>query len=433
MRAFVCICAAGLVASMTGCTTSQGYMMNVAGQTFYNQGNYAQAAQEFQRASYADPYNPNYIANLAAAQKKQGNLQAAEQTWARALDVNPQHQPSYHGLAQMYVEANRQQEASTLLSQWAAAQPYSPEPQIELAWLNRELGNSDGAVQSLQQALRISPNHPKATAALGQYYQDTGQMQLATNLYQQSLRSDWYQPEVQSRLATLQGFAPVPSSPGPPSRLAQNYGGTQNVRVPFPPTPQIAQGLSAAGANFGTTAFAQNYLTNPGVIAQGFPGTNFVGAQPAIPNFATAQPAISPPNIAMMPPTAPPAIQAFQPPVANFAAAPTTTIVPGPAFPTQPADTQYPLAGSGTTQPYTIDAFGADPFANQYISQPGAGIAVTPGVVTQPTHTDVFHPPSGISPAPIPQPANSLPATPGIAADPAHSPRVSTVPGISAF
>ena len=445
MRAFVCICAAGLVASLTGCTTSQGFMMNASGQSFYNQGNYAQAAQEFQRASFADPYNANYIANLATALKKQGNLPAAEQTYVRALDVNPQHQPSYHGLAQMYLETNRQQDASTLLSQWAAAQAYSPEPQIELAWLNREIGNPQGAMQSLQQALKISPNHPKATAALGQFYQDTGQMQLAANMYQQSLRSDWYQPEIQSRLATLQGYAPEPTLGNSTTQIAQNFGGVPNIRMPFPPAPQFAQNLSNNGANYGATTprFAQDYLTNPGLIAQGVPHQSFMATRPVMQNqFATAPQipqvaAVPTPNVAIVAPAPVAPTQVYQPPqpvVPNVAAIPQPTVVPGTVYPTQPADTQYPVTDFGTTQPYTSDAYGADPFANQYISQPNAGVVVAPGTTTvQPGTTGVFQPPPGsvATPGvPFPQPAASIP---GVAADPAHVPRVSGVPEMSAF
>lgn len=381
MRAFLCICAAGFVASVSGCVSSQGYLMNRGGQTFYNRGNYAQAAIEFQRAVAANPYNADYVSNLAAAQRKQGNLPAAEQTWRQALNINPSHQPSYHGLAQMYVENNRQNDAVALLSSWTASQPYSAEPQIEMAWLHRELGNSAGAAQSLQQALSISPNHPKAQAALGQYYQDNGRMAEAANMYQQSLQSDWYQPEVQSRLATLKGF----ESPGmdQSTQFAQSFGGPTNVTMQFPPTPQFAQANRFPPA----PQFARN-STYPMAGAQ-IAGVPQYG--PTVHNHVATGSRVSVPHTAHMPMAGGFQV-AQQPPAAGFA----------PTLPPQPAVTEYPMTGAETNMTYTGPVDG--PFADQFISQPYAGA-----------------------------PAHVFPQTEPVNADPAHVPQVSAVPEVQPF
>ncbi|MCA9067181.1 MAG: tetratricopeptide repeat protein, partial [Planctomycetaceae bacterium] len=56
--------AAGL-SSVTGCYSVNGYVMNRSGQAYYEQGNYQAAATEFQQAVMSDPYNPDYLANLA--------------------------------------------------------------------------------------------------------------------------------------------------------------------------------------------------------------------------------------------------------------------------------------------------------------------------------------------------------------------------------
>ena len=270
---------------MTGCLSSQGYMVNRAGQTFYDRGNYAQAAMEFQRAVAVDPYNADYVSNLASALKKQGNLPAAEQTWRQALNINPSHQPSYHGLAQMMIENSRQQEASQLLTSWAQAQPYSAEPYLEMAWLNRESGNAAGTQQSLQQALSINPNHPKALASMGQYYQDVGQMAAATTMYQRSLQNNWYQPEVQSRLATLRGFE-SPEAAMPQTQLAQ-LNASQSMQ--FPPVPQFARSEAIGG-------------TTPQMAFRPLPQNNAITQIP-MPQVPAAQVAYGQqlPNVAMQP------------------------------------------------------------------------------------------------------------------------------------
>ncbi len=434
MRVFLCICAASFVASSAGCMSSQGYMMNHAGQTFYQRGNYAQAAMEFQRAVAADPYNADYAANLAASLKKQGNLQAAEQTWRQALQLNPSHQPSYHGLAQMLVETERPNEAATLLSMWGTSQPYSAEPQIEMAWLNRELGNASGAAQNLQQALQVSPNHPKALAALGQYYQDTGQLAQAVSSYQQSLRSDWHQPEIQSRLATLRGF----ESPQQDARtqLAQSFNSVPNMTMQFPPTPQIAQARGRRFPPVPQFARAQNqFQASPygglaGQLAQASPyGTQAA----AIPQFAqTQQPHTGHqhgalhPQIAAIPPVPQPTFTANMP-VANghqFVQQPPVA----QTLPPQPAVQDYPVSG------FNSAVVSPDPFANQFINQPYAGaLTVQPGVPTGSApfaYTPPVQPSVGNAAQVFAPPVGAVPVT---NADPAHVPQVSSVPVLAPF
>ena len=434
MRVFLCICAASFVASSAGCMSSQGYMMNHAGQTFYQRGNYAQAAMEFQRAVAADPYNADYAANLAASLKKQGNLQAAEQTWRQALQLNPSHQPSYHGLAQMLVETERPNEAATLLSMWGTSQPYSAEPQIEMAWLNRELGNASGAAQNLQQALQVSPNHPKALAALGQYYQDTGQLAQAVSSYQQSLRSDWHQPEIQSRLATLRGF----ESPQQDARtqLAQSFNSVPNMTMQFPPTPQIAQARGRRFPPVPQFARAQNqFQASPygglaGQLAQASPyGTQAA----AIPQFAqTQQPHTGHQHgalhqqIAAIPPVPQPTFTANMP-VANghqFVQQPPVA----QTLPPQPAVQDYPVSG------FNSAVVSPDPFANQFINQPYAGApTVQSGVPTGSApfaYTPPVQPSVGNGAQVFAPPVGAVPVT---NADPAHVPQVSSVPVLAPF
>jgi len=178
-----------------------GYVMNRSGQTYYEQGNYAAAATEFQQAIASDPTNSDYVANLARTHLKSGNLQSAEQLYRQALAMSPSHQPSYHGMSEVLMAQGRADEAASLLQTWAATQPYVAESHVELAWLQRQTGQRDAAAQSLRNALQVNPGHTTALAHLGQYYHDAGQPDQAIALYQSSLQSDWNQPEVHERLA----------------------------------------------------------------------------------------------------------------------------------------------------------------------------------------------------------------------------------------
>jgi tetratricopeptide (TPR) repeat protein len=201
LRTAATLSAFGCLVFLSGCHSMNGYVMNASGQGYYEQGNYAMAAQEFQTALASSPKNPDYMANLAKSRLKMGDATGAEQLYRQALTTSPSHQPSYHGYSELMLAQGRNQEAMRMLNTWAATQPYIAESHVELAWLQRELGQHDAAAASLQTALQANPNHATALAHLGQHYHDTGQPDQAIAMYQRSLQANWNQPEVQSKLA----------------------------------------------------------------------------------------------------------------------------------------------------------------------------------------------------------------------------------------
>lgn len=216
-----------LLAGLAGCGSMSGHAKNNNGIGYFEQGKYSAAAEEFRRAVADSPNNSDYISNYATAMKKQGDLEKAENSYLRALDLDPAHQPSYHGLATLYVETGRTDLAHNLMKSWVDTQPYNPSAHVEMAWMHREMGNLSAAEEELRAALRINPNHPVALAQLGQVYQDSGRPREALSMYQSSLVGDWYQPELQHRVATL---TPQPAQP---------YAAPQYVRTPH---PQMVQG-----------------------------------------------------------------------------------------------------------------------------------------------------------------------------------------------
>ena len=139
-----------------------GYMMNASGHGYYEQGNYAMAAREFQSALESNPYNPDYMANLAKSRQKMGDPHSAERLFRQALSADPSHQPSYHGLAELMLASGRTDEATQLLTAWSSTQPYVAESHVELAWLQNELGQSHAAAGTLRRALQVNPSHSTA-------------------------------------------------------------------------------------------------------------------------------------------------------------------------------------------------------------------------------------------------------------------------------
>ena len=276
-----------IVGASCGCNQTSGYMMNRAATRYHNSGNYAQARSTFQRAVADSPQNAGYIHNLATAMRKQGDLAGAERTYRHALNVDPAHQPSYHSLVMLLNDQGRQHDASGLLQTWVDTQPYIAEPHIEMAWFKREQGDTVGAERSLMQALQVRPNHHIATAHLGQLYQDTGQRDRALAMYQRSLHKNWFQPHVQSRVASMgtsptrlmnatNYVAPTPQYAGtrfagqPTTNIAQ-YGTSQRVAMlhPLPTYSHATNGIATSSLPI----FAQQPIPATTIVQQPIPAS----------------------------------------------------------------------------------------------------------------------------------------------------------------
>jgi tetratricopeptide (TPR) repeat protein len=244
-------------AMLAGCNPMAAWTNNQSGKAYYRAGRFAEAREEFRRATADSPRNADYIHNYATASRRMGDPLTAEQAYRTALNLDPGHQPSYHGLAVTLKDTGRPDEAQSLLTAWMASQPYSEKPYIEMAWLQREMGDYTGAERSLSQALALRPGHPLALANLGQIYEDTGRTQLAMAAYQGSLASDWNQPPVTSRLARLKATGGTAVAIGPSIPMTAAVPGvpvtsmaptttTAEAPTPLPPYHQPHGSMASA-------------------------------------------------------------------------------------------------------------------------------------------------------------------------------------------
>ncbi|HVX10009.1 MAG TPA: tetratricopeptide repeat protein [Pirellulales bacterium] len=214
---------AGMAVSLGGCSVAS-HAHNAQGVSFYQQGRYQEAVQNFERAIANDPKNADGYYNLAATYHKLGlvshnenELKQAENLYNQCLDRDANHRDCYRGLAVLLAEEGRSDEAFRLLEGWSTNNPSSATPKVELARLSEEFGRYDVAKAHLEDALQTDPHDARALAALGRLRERSGNQGQALAVYQRSLWNNPSQPDVAARVSTLQSALNPPSftnSPG---------------------------------------------------------------------------------------------------------------------------------------------------------------------------------------------------------------------------
>ena len=211
---------------------------NMQGRRLYEQGQFAEALQTFQKALQTNPRNADAYYNMAATYyflgKQHRNtqwLQQSENLYRQALGIEPTHADSFRWLAALMMENGRSNDALQMVQSWRASAPRSAEPVIELARMHRELGKAQQSMQLLVDALHIDSANPRALKAMGQIREEQGQHQLALDNYTRSYQANNLQPDVAAKIASLRGQMQVISQNGP-NQPGQTRLGSVNQYVP---------------------------------------------------------------------------------------------------------------------------------------------------------------------------------------------------------
>ena len=182
VRTLVLLIGAGLITA-SGCTNFVANSRNADGVTLFQRGQYQEALQQFQEATYADPNNADGYYNLGATYHRLGRLRPESQTdslaraetcYRQCLERNPNHRDCHRGLAVLLIEEGRTNEAFASMQSWATQSPSMAEPRMELARLYSEFGNRDAATNMLADAVRLNPNDARQWAALGKVREESG-------------------------------------------------------------------------------------------------------------------------------------------------------------------------------------------------------------------------------------------------------------------
>ncbi len=183
-------------------------------------------AWRVQTAVANDPWNADYMHNLAMSMRRQGDVASAEQVLRQAVELDPGHQPSHHGLALVLKDQGRTAEAHSHLSTGSPSSRIRP----------KRTPNSPGAarIRGLRRRSAIAATsdadqaeRPIIASQMGQIYEDTNQPALARSMYQKSLYAKWYQPKCRPACP----FWMAVPSPGEPRGATRHLHQRHRYRV----------------------------------------------------------------------------------------------------------------------------------------------------------------------------------------------------------
>ena len=193
-RTTAAILCLGLAMCLSGCQSFKSQSLNAEGVRRMNSGDTQQAEDMFLRARSANPSDADACYNLAIIEHQRAkscgnpdNFNRAEEYYRLALDRNPSHVDAYRGLATLYCDENRPDDAFALLENWNRQELGSVEPKIELARLYNEYNRVDQAEASLRQALAMDPQNVRALNSMAYVYEQKNMYAEASAMYCKSL------------------------------------------------------------------------------------------------------------------------------------------------------------------------------------------------------------------------------------------------------
>jgi tetratricopeptide (TPR) repeat protein len=125
------------------------------GETAYQAGRYAEAAELFSAYTDRKPENPWGFYMLGLSSWKSGNLAQADVAFGEALKLDPKHQKSLLNSARVLVELGRTDEALGRAQAALALDSTSAESWRVLGRTQVELGHSDEAIDAYRRAITL--------------------------------------------------------------------------------------------------------------------------------------------------------------------------------------------------------------------------------------------------------------------------------------
>jgi len=132
------------------------------------------AVREFRAAIVANPKEPNVHFGLGYLLWTQGQFPEAAKEFQAEIDNDPRHLQSMLYLADSQMQMNQTDDARPLLEKLVKINPENAMAHLDLGIVYAEQSRKQDALAELQTAIRIAPNNVNAHWRLGRLYRSMG-------------------------------------------------------------------------------------------------------------------------------------------------------------------------------------------------------------------------------------------------------------------
>ncbi|MHB1516205.1 MAG: tetratricopeptide repeat protein [Acidiferrobacteraceae bacterium] len=186
------------------------------GRTYYLQGHYRKAANEFRDAAEIEPKNSEVYYWYGLTQDKQKNFPQAFANYAEAVKLNPNYLAAKARLGKLYLRGGDIPKAEQMASEILAARPSDPDGRILDAAVMARQGNIAGAIQEAGSVVGSDPKKTDAVSLLAALYTSESHEGKALKVLEQGVAAS--PRSVQLRMNLVAVLAKLKR---PPSEMAQ--------------------------------------------------------------------------------------------------------------------------------------------------------------------------------------------------------------------
>jgi tetratricopeptide (TPR) repeat protein len=155
-----------LAAALSGCSPAGTHAL-LKGKELLDQGDYADAADEFKEATEYMTTNAEAWNYLGVAEQHSGQMEEAASDYQRALELDRDLSEAHYNLGCLWLEQNKLDDAVSEFTAYTLRKVNEPEGWLKLGLAQLRTHNLLPAEKSFSTALYLSPNNAEALNGLG--------------------------------------------------------------------------------------------------------------------------------------------------------------------------------------------------------------------------------------------------------------------------
>ncbi len=180
-----------LAAALAGCSPPGTHAL-LKGKKLFDQGEYADAADEFKAATEAMATNAEAWNYLGVAEQHAGQFEEAANAYKRALELDRDLTEAHYNLGCLWMEQNKMDDAISEFTAYTLRRVNEPEGWLELGLAQLRAHDVLPAEKSFSTALYLSPNNAEALNGLGLARMQRGRPEEAEKFFQAAVQ---YHPD----------------------------------------------------------------------------------------------------------------------------------------------------------------------------------------------------------------------------------------------